>query len=102
MHDAIVGQVVERLAQGVVWHVAVDVVRLEWQLERCALEVLHQNLDIVRVDARVLDGPVEGLIHISELSNRRIQHPKDVVKEECRKSPARWRSEFRELGRWRG
>lgn len=28
-----------------------------------------------------LDGPVEGLIHISELSNRRIMHPKDVVKE---------------------
>jgi small subunit ribosomal protein S1 len=28
-----------------------------------------------------LDGPVEGLIHISELSNRRINHPKDVVKE---------------------
>ena len=28
-----------------------------------------------------LEGPVEGLIHISELSNRRIQHPKDVVKE---------------------
>ncbi len=28
-----------------------------------------------------LDGPVEGLIHISELSSRRIQHPKDVVKE---------------------
>ncbi len=28
-----------------------------------------------------LDGPVEGLIHISELSNRRIQHPKEVVKE---------------------
>lgn len=28
-----------------------------------------------------LDGPVEGLIHISELSNRRIAHPKDVVKE---------------------
>jgi small subunit ribosomal protein S1 len=28
-----------------------------------------------------LDGPVEGLIHISELSNRRIQHPRDVVKE---------------------
>ncbi len=28
-----------------------------------------------------LDGPVEGLIHISELSNRRIQTPKDVVKE---------------------
>ena len=28
-----------------------------------------------------LDGPVEGLIHISELSNRRIQHPKDVVTE---------------------
>ena len=28
-----------------------------------------------------LDGPLEGLIHISELSNRRIQHPKDVVKE---------------------
>lgn len=28
-----------------------------------------------------LDGPVEGLIHISELSNRRIQHPREVVKE---------------------
>jgi small subunit ribosomal protein S1 len=28
-----------------------------------------------------LDGPVEGLIHISELSNRRITHPKEVVKE---------------------
>jgi small subunit ribosomal protein S1 len=28
-----------------------------------------------------LDGPVEGLIHISELSSRRITHPKDVVKE---------------------
>ena len=28
-----------------------------------------------------LDGPVEGLIHISELSSRRILHPKDVVKE---------------------
>lgn len=28
-----------------------------------------------------LEGPVEGLIHISELSNRRIQHPKEVVKE---------------------
>jgi small subunit ribosomal protein S1 len=28
-----------------------------------------------------LEGPVEGLIHISELSNRRIQTPKDVVKE---------------------
>ncbi|MEZ4482435.1 MAG: S1 RNA-binding domain-containing protein [Dehalococcoidia bacterium] len=28
-----------------------------------------------------LDGPVEGLIHISELSNRRITHPKEIVKE---------------------
>ncbi len=28
-----------------------------------------------------LEGPVEGLIHISELSNRRIQHPKEIVKE---------------------
>ncbi|MES4792868.1 MAG: hypothetical protein C4321_07650 [Chloroflexota bacterium] len=28
-----------------------------------------------------LDGPVEGLIHISELSHRRIQHPKEIVKE---------------------
>jgi small subunit ribosomal protein S1 len=28
-----------------------------------------------------LDGPVEGLVHISELSNRRITHPKEVVKE---------------------
>lgn len=28
-----------------------------------------------------LEGPVEGLIHISELSNRRITHPKEVVKE---------------------
>lgn len=30
--------------------------------------------------ARV-DGPVEGLIHISELSDRRINHPKEVVNE---------------------
>lgn len=28
-----------------------------------------------------LDGPVEGLIHISEITNRRIQHPKEVLKE---------------------
>lgn len=28
-----------------------------------------------------IDGPVEGLIHISELADRRIQHPKEVVKE---------------------
>ncbi|MGD9891726.1 MAG: S1 RNA-binding domain-containing protein, partial [Dehalococcoidia bacterium] len=30
--------------------------------------------------ARV-DGPVEGLIHVSELSDRRIQHPREVVRE---------------------
>jgi small subunit ribosomal protein S1 len=30
--------------------------------------------------ARV-DGPVEGLIHVSELSDRRINHPRDVVRE---------------------
>jgi small subunit ribosomal protein S1 len=28
-----------------------------------------------------IDGPVEGLIHISELADRRITHPKEVVKE---------------------
>lgn len=28
-----------------------------------------------------IDGPVEGLIHVSELSDRRIQHPRDVVEE---------------------
>ncbi|MEX0800340.1 MAG: S1 RNA-binding domain-containing protein, partial [Dehalococcoidia bacterium] len=28
-----------------------------------------------------LDGPVEGLIHISELVDRRINHPKEVVSE---------------------
>lgn len=28
-----------------------------------------------------IEGPVEGLIHISELADRRIQHPKEVVKE---------------------
>ncbi len=28
-----------------------------------------------------LDGSVEGLIHISELSDKMVQHPKDVVKE---------------------
>ncbi|MFQ5382624.1 MAG: 30S ribosomal protein S1, partial [Dehalococcoidia bacterium] len=28
-----------------------------------------------------LDDGVEGLIHISELANRRIQHPKEIVKE---------------------
>lgn len=28
-----------------------------------------------------IDGPVEGLIHVSELVDRRITHPKEVVKE---------------------
>ncbi len=28
-----------------------------------------------------LDGPIEGLIHISEVTNRRIQHPKEVLEE---------------------
>ena len=28
-----------------------------------------------------LDGPVEGLIHVSELADRRIQHPREVVDE---------------------
>jgi small subunit ribosomal protein S1 len=28
-----------------------------------------------------LDGPIEGLIHVSELADRRINHPHDVVKE---------------------
>ncbi len=28
-----------------------------------------------------LDGPIEGLIHISEITNRRIQHPKEVLEE---------------------
>ena len=28
-----------------------------------------------------IDGPVEGLIHVSELVDRRISHPKEVVKE---------------------
>ena len=28
-----------------------------------------------------LDGPIEGLIHISEVTNRRIQHPKEVLTE---------------------
>ena len=28
-----------------------------------------------------LDGPIEGLIHISEVTNRRIQHPREVLQE---------------------
>ena len=28
-----------------------------------------------------IDGPLEGLIHISELADRRVSHPKEVVKE---------------------
>ena len=28
-----------------------------------------------------LDGPIEGLIHISEVTNRRIQHPREVLEE---------------------
>jgi len=28
-----------------------------------------------------IDGPVEGLVHVSELVDRRITHPKEVVKE---------------------
>ncbi|MFQ5827491.1 MAG: 30S ribosomal protein S1, partial [Dehalococcoidia bacterium] len=31
--------------------------------------------------ARIEDGAIEGLVHISELCNRRISHPKEVVKE---------------------
>jgi len=30
-----------------------------------------------------LDGPIEGLIHISELVDRRINHPKEIVDEEA-------------------
>ena len=29
-----------------------------------------------------LEGPIEGLIHISELVDRRINHPKEVVNED--------------------
>jgi small subunit ribosomal protein S1 len=33
--------------------------------------------------ARLVDAPdIEGLIHISELSDQRVQHPKEVVKED--------------------
>jgi small subunit ribosomal protein S1 len=28
-----------------------------------------------------VEGAVEGLIHISELSDRRIEHPREVIKE---------------------
>lgn len=28
-----------------------------------------------------IEGPLEGLIHLSELSDKRLQHPKEVVKE---------------------
>jgi len=28
-----------------------------------------------------LDGPIEGLVHISEITNRRIQHPREVLEE---------------------
>ena len=28
-----------------------------------------------------IEGPVEGLVHISELADRRVQHPKEVVNE---------------------
>lgn len=35
--------------------------------------------------AKLVDNPaVEGLVHISELSEERVQHPKDVVKEKDR------------------
>ena len=50
----------------------------------------HQEGDLVRgtvtrltpfgAFARI-DGDVEGLVHISELSHRRIQHPKEIVQE---------------------
>ena len=50
----------------------------------------HQEGDLVRgtvtrltpfgAFARI-DGDVEGLVHISEISQRRIQHPKEVVQE---------------------
>jgi small subunit ribosomal protein S1 len=31
--------------------------------------------------ARLVDTGIEGLIHISELAERRVNHPKDVVSE---------------------
>lgn len=50
----------------------------------------HQEGDLVRgtvtrltpfgAFARI-EGDVEGLVHISEMSNRRIQHPKEIVEE---------------------
>ena len=30
---------------------------------------------------RPLEGDIEGLIHISELSENRVEHPKEVLKE---------------------
>ena len=39
----------------------------------------HQARDVRCVRAH--RGPVEGLIHVSELVDRRIAHPKEVVRE---------------------
>jgi len=45
------------------------------QMVKGASEARH-----LRAFAR-FEGPVEGLIHVSELVDRRITHPKEVVKE---------------------
>lgn len=64
-----------RRAHPEAWEAVIDKYR-EGQLVRGTITKLANFGAFAHVE-----GPVEGLIHISELADRRIQHPKEVVKE---------------------
>lgn len=70
--------------------------KIALSLRRARPEAWEQVIDKYQVGQRIrgtitkltnfgafahIEGPVEGLIHISELADRRITHPKEVVKE---------------------
>ena len=65
MHEAVVGQVVERFAECLVRNIAEHVVGLEGQLKGRALEMLNQNLDVVGIDACVLDRRRDQLSRVA-------------------------------------
>ena len=73
-----------------------DTKKIALSLRRARPEAWEQVIDKFKVGQRIrgtitkltnfgafahIEGPVEGLIHISELADRRITHPKEVVKE---------------------
>lgn len=73
-----------------------DTKKIALSLRRARPEAWEQVIEKFQVGQRIrgtitkltnfgafahIEGPVEGLIHISELADRRITHPKEVVKE---------------------